>query len=451
MKEMVHQVWLGGEMPPEFRERTEGARRWAGVMGMEYKLWGEEELWRVFGHEPEAETLRVCLAALPTATGFSFASDFFRMRLTAEYGGLYLDTDVHCRAAAPLPQRPGVYCSVELYDARLWSTWLLWAPGEGGRAAARALWEAARRHFNRILPYGAPDIPSRIIWQVRRDVPGHGADALGLGPAVFRRALVPQLLAAGWRVEALPDSLASCRNGAAALRHGNAGSWLERGADWQARARAARAMEEAARPAWLRAQSCRALPEARCAAARGELLGRAAAGAALLAPAGTRRIVIFSNVPHFDVRAAGVRPGDHCIHINRARQFPRVADAPGVTHALVVRRGVDKVSGRTMWFDPPSTLGFLQVLHLNDGLLRRSRLWWQDYCRARPGQCPTTGFICWMLAREAAPRLPVVLAGFAPGERQGSPLWRGHAWQFEAEAYAREGALIIRPDAPPAA
>ena len=108
MKETLHQVWLGGAMPERFRIWTEGARRWAEAMGMEYRLWGEAELWRTFGHEPELATLRTCMETLPTPTTWSFMSDFFRFRLVAEFGGMYLDADTECREVVELPQEPGV-------------------------------------------------------------------------------------------------------------------------------------------------------------------------------------------------------------------------------------------------------------------------------------------------------------------------------------------------------
>ena len=437
-------------MPPTFRKWTASAKSWAAAMGMKYKLWGEVELWQTFGKEEEVRTLRTCLDTLPTPTSYSFASDFFRMRLVAEYGGLYLDADTNCQALVELPKKPGLYCSVERFNPRLWSTWLLWAPGEGGRAAARALWAAARAHFNEILPPFASDIPSRYIWQVRRDMPGHGAGAMGLGPAVFRRTMLPQLKAAGWHVEALPADVASCRNEQAALKQCNAWSWKEPTADWQARAEEAKKKEERdALPTWQRAQSSRVMPAALHRKRKEMLVPAARWEDGLNIPRGARRIVIFSNVvKDFDPRALPLQPGDHCIHINRARQFFKVVDMPGVTHALVVRRGTEPVNRRIRWYDPPAKDGFTQVLHIADVPMRARRPWWRDYCQRYARQCPTTGFICWHLAQEAAPSLPVVLAGFAPGENFGTHQWRGHAWAHEADEYARAGVRIVRPDAP---
>lgn len=202
-------------------------------------------------------------------------------------------------------------------------------------------------------------------------------------------------------------------------------------------------------PAWLHPQSRRSLPvtlRPREAAQEVEAIPPADG---LNIPRGARRIVVFSNVvKDFDPRALPLQPGDHCIHINRARQFFKVVDMPGVTHALVVRRGTERVNRRIRWYDPPAKDGFTQVLHIADVPMRARRPWWRDYCQRYARQCPTTGFICWHLAQEAAPSLPVVLAGFAPGENFGTPQWRGHAWAHEADEYARAGVRIVRPDAP---
>ncbi|MGN0836193.1 MAG: hypothetical protein ACI4OS_02025 [Akkermansia sp.] len=199
-------------------------------------------------------------------------------------------------------------------------------------------------------------------------------------------------------------------------------------------------------PTWQKAQSSRKIPAALPRRGQEIKFSESPMADGLLIPTGTRRIVIFSNI-HFDPRALPLLPGDHCIHINRARQYYKIADIAGVTHACVVRKGADKSSGRVRWYDPPATEGFLQVLHIADSPMRQRRAWWREYCRCNPGKGPTSGFICWQLAREAAPALPVVLAGFAPGENFGTPIWRGHAWNYEAKLYALARAHIVRPDA----
>lgn len=192
---------------------------------------------------------------------------------------------------------------------------------------------------------------------------------------------------------------------------------------------------------WLRPQSSRVLPPV---VRRGAALLLPGAQEGLMVPRGTRRIVVFSNVPDV-AAAAAVQPGDFVVHINRARQFSAVRGVPGVVHVLVVRRGRDRRTGSMVWYEPPSVAGFQQVVRVADVQLRARRRWWQVYCRTNPGKCPTTGFICWHLAREVAPGVQVVLAGFAPGRDCGTYRWPQHAWDYEAAVYAREGACVLPP------
>lgn len=451
MSETVHQIWLGGAMPPRLKAWTDSARQWAAAMGMEYKLWGEAELWQTFGNEPELATLRICMEALPTATSYAFASDYFRLRLVAEFGGLYLDADTRCGATIEVPPE-GLYCASEVYKFHLESNWLQWAVGETGRRAARVLWEAARAHFNRILPPGAADIPSRFVQIARRDIPGNSIAAAGVGPGVLRRVMIPHLRKQGMDIHILPQSVASCRNNAAPLRQCCAWTWNFPNENWEARARAARWQEHvAALPPQRRPQSARCLP----ASCRTLAVARQVAQAAftrphadgLIIPRGVQRVLVFSNVPGLDVGAVGIRRGDLCIHLNTARHYEQVRQTPGTWHTLLVRGGKRTENGQSMriWYEPPSTKGMGQVLHIDDAPMRALRPWWRQYCTANPGKSPTSGFIAWHLAREAAPGIPVVLVGFAPGERWGTPIWQGHAWQYEAKEYARAKADILPP------
>lgn len=55
---MIHQIWLGGNMPAQEQEWTAGVRAGAEAAGHEYRLWTDRELedmwgqyahWRFFG------------------------------------------------------------------------------------------------------------------------------------------------------------------------------------------------------------------------------------------------------------------------------------------------------------------------------------------------------------------------------------------------------------------
>ena len=70
--------------------------------------------------------------------------------------------------------------------------------------------------------------------------------------------------------------------------------------------------------------------------------------------------------------------------------------------------------------------------------------WWRDF-RAVCKKSPTTGFIAANIMKETAPQLPLLLAGFDPGVKHGTPQWDGHAWDVEARWYAARKFNLYRP------
>lgn len=450
MKEMLHQIWMGNGMADDFKRWTDSARRWAEGMGMEYRLWGENELWREFGHEAELATLRTCMETLPTATVYSFASDFFRFRLLAEFGGLYLDTDVECRMTGePLPAKPGIYVGTERHNRQLLSTWCMWAPGPAGREAARCMWAAAKPVFCRQLPTGAADIPSRFIELMRRDKKGHGADKMGLGPGVFRAEILPALMAGGFSCTMLAESIAACRDATAALRHCNRGSWLERGADWDKRAREAMSRERLEKaPVWLRPQGCAVLPvplEPQR-GAREAVAVRNGWPAPLRIPDDTRRVVVISNVTRgFSLSGLNLGAGDVCIHCNHARHAAEAMAIPGTRHFLFVRHGRGKDPRGWHWYHDGGFDGFERVLFVDDSTMLCPMRWYGEWKKVS-GKSPTTGFIAANMVRELYPQVKLILAGFDPGVKHGTPMWHGHDWASEARWYGQRGFTLIRPE-----
>ena len=194
-------------------------------------------------------------------------------------------------------------------------------------------------------------------------------------------------------------------------------------------------------PIWLRPQSTRRLPAV---LHRVEDVDMSAGEQVLRVPPEARRVVVLSNVPGLDARAV-VKPGDCCVHVNRARYADVLSGVPGVRHLLVVRRGRDARTDRLMWYEPPSMGGFEQVLRVRDIPMRARRGWWQEYCRENPGMSPTTGFICWRLAQEAANGKPVVLVGFNPAQDCGTYRWPYHAWEYEDRVYKQAGVQALPP------
>ena len=88
-------------------------------------------------------------------------------------------------------------------------------------------------------------------------------------------------------------------------------------------------------PIWRQPQSTRRLPAPRrCALpARRSTDGtdRAIpAQAAIAVPPACRRVLIISNVADLDPEGIGVRAGDLCVHLNRARWFDELRRVPGL-------------------------------------------------------------------------------------------------------------------------
>lgn len=465
MKRVVHQIWIGQSVPAAELGWMDGVRRAAESAGWRYRLWGWPELLEAFGAEPVAGVFRRAFELPPEvmspAVVASLACDYYRSRVLAEGGGVYLDADFECRGVFPdfagLLAGAGVDVLglAEFFRPVMCAGFFAVATGEPMRCAA----EAAAAYLLRTLPPEAADFAARLVAECRRDG-GRGGLALhGVGPGWRRRVVLPLWERAGLRWAFAPQEAVGHRQWGggrgSALVHMGAARWHEQeGAElsrlWQQRARAAREMsapvegggEEAAAdavaavlPPWMRPQSTRVLPQV---LRRGVAVDGAEVSRGLSVPPGTRRVVLLANVPGLDARAM-VREGDFCVHINRARYFPALRGVAGLRHALVVRRGQDNRSGRPVWFEPPSTAGFEQVVRVQDIPMRAHRKWWQEYCRANPGKCPTTGFICWHLAQEAAPGVPVVLAGFNPAEDCGTYRWPHHAWEYEAKVYAGNG------------
>ncbi len=456
MRKTVHQIWIGQSMPAAELDWVDGVRRAATAAGWEHRLWGWDELLEVFGAEPVAEVFRRAFAlpeeVISPAVVASLACDYYRSRVLAEGGGVYLDADFECGGAWPnfelLPAAAGVDVLglEEFFKPVMCAGFFAATDGRAMRLAA----DAAAAYLLRELPPDAVDFAAKLVAECRRDGGRGGLAQHGVGPGWRRRVVLPLWQRAGVRWAFVPRDAVGHRQwgGGAALVHMGAARWHERegaalAALWRSRAEAAQRMLPAGTgcgsqplPPWLCPQSSRELPQVR---RRGAAVLLPGERSELSLPPGTQRVVVFSNVPGLDARAV-LRAGDLAVHINRARHFPAVRDVPGVEHALVVRRGQDCRTGRTVWYDPPSTTGFSQVLRVHDVPMRARRRWWQDYCRQNPGKCPTTGFICWHLAREAAPGLPVVLAGFAPGKDVGTYRWPGHAWEYEERVYKQAGA-----------
>jgi mannosyltransferase OCH1-like enzyme len=81
----IHQVWIGGELPSEYRRFTESWQRFHP--GWEYRLWTDKDA-------EEFDMVNRDMFEKSNSNGQK--SDIFRYEILYKYGGIYIDTDFEC-------------------------------------------------------------------------------------------------------------------------------------------------------------------------------------------------------------------------------------------------------------------------------------------------------------------------------------------------------------------
>jgi len=82
---IIHQVWLGGEMPDKYKRLQQ---TWIDKnVGWEYKLWTDKDV-EEFGLENSEIFNKL--------TNLGSKSDIFRYEILYRFGGVYVDTDFEC-------------------------------------------------------------------------------------------------------------------------------------------------------------------------------------------------------------------------------------------------------------------------------------------------------------------------------------------------------------------
>ncbi len=458
----IHQIWLGGELPERMQPWVASMQRLALAMGWEHHLWTETELQARYAGYDALRVFERARDIVPECTRYGLASDWYRLALLADFGGMYADTDMEAQdipALANYELPADVACSNEGRDGQLACIGLLWCRGERGHEAAKLLFRACNERLLRLLPPNADDFATRLVRLARQDECISGIARYGIGPVPFRNEFIPAAAAAGYSCAPVPRPVESDRRhlSTAWMVHNSSAAWYKPAEDWCARAKHALDVDAAERsnrviesmPAHLRPQGATILPQVRRKAATAAEDAPAvpldAASVMLRVPDDAKRVVIFSNVTEgMDVRRVKLRRGDFCLHLNRARHLPEAIKVPGTRHALMVRHGLNPMR-RIVWFVPGSFDGLGQVLFLAAGNPLERLPWWREYRAATSGKVPTTGFIAANLLRQLAPHLPLVLAGFDPAKRHGTPQWCGHAWHYEAAWYQAHKFNLITP------
>jgi mannosyltransferase OCH1-like enzyme len=82
---IIHQIWLGGEVPVKYKQYMDSWRQFNPTWG--YKLWTDKDVNDIF------ITKRSIFDACKNQ---GMRSDILRMDILRQYGGLYVDTDFEC-------------------------------------------------------------------------------------------------------------------------------------------------------------------------------------------------------------------------------------------------------------------------------------------------------------------------------------------------------------------
>ncbi|MGB7127791.1 MAG: TcdA/TcdB catalytic glycosyltransferase domain-containing protein [Candidatus Rhabdochlamydia sp.] len=81
---IVHQIWLGGQVPKKY---CEWMKSWANLIGWEYKLWTDDDVKEMILYNQEL---------YDHSSNYGEKSDILRLEILWEYGGLYVDVDYEC-------------------------------------------------------------------------------------------------------------------------------------------------------------------------------------------------------------------------------------------------------------------------------------------------------------------------------------------------------------------
>lgn len=430
-------------MPEKEAAWVAGIRTAATAAGWQHKLWTWAELEARYGGEAVCGVFRRALAEYPQAFSYTLAADYYRLRVLADAPGLYLDTDFECCGTWPdFTAAPTIGLLGEFFARTRPGNCILLAKDSTPFALAAEM--AAKRILDRLDP-ASKDFPAQLVALVRRDK-GGSLPAAGCGPRWLVKCVLPAWDAAGFQHGFLPPATAAHRqwHSHAALVHHGTAHWHEGGREsayWDAMARHA---HQQALPAHLRPQGSCIVPPRRT-------TDRPAAATApalpFRIPAGTRRIVVLSNVATgFPWERINLQAGDLVIHCNHATHRQAAMAVAGTRHWLFVRHGRGRDPRGWHWYAPTNMDGFEKVFFVDDAAHITPFRWAAEY-RAITAKSPTTGFLVANAMREVAPTLPLVLAGFDPGIHHGTPQWDGHDWQAERAWYSRHGFCLLPPAA----
>lgn len=411
-------------MPDKLRAWSDHLRAAAAHAGHTPHLWSLPALTAAFPQDPAAALLDALIAAHPTPPLYGIASDYFRLRLLAEYGGLYLDTDFYLRPGTPFPTLPSdlpVYGMPEFFSKKIMCNGLLYSPQTQPRTAFSLAADLAASRLATLfadIPKQAHAITSAIRQTLITEI---------IGPAWLQKSVLPAWESAGIKRDFLAADIAGhaqWKHDTPALVHTGEALWAKQHATPAPQA-------HPPIPEWATPQARAIIPAQPTIQPPTPHPPHPLRGKLLSIPEKARRIVILSNArKRFPTLC--IKPGDCCIHINRAIHAERAMRVPDTTHLLIVRPSASRPLD---WFLPQKGInGYYHVLCVRDSHILPSFHWYQQWRKTSP-KSPTTGFIAANICREIYPEKPLILAGFAPDEDLGTYRWSGHDWQAEKNWY----------------
>lgn len=432
----VHQIWLGNAIPDQEQDWINQVKSHATAVGWNHRLWRDADIIREYGNTPIYSFFTRAREVLDNAVTLTLMSDFYRLQILTDHGGLYLDTDFSCTAWPTFPQDGDVWSAAEVFNTQKPCNCAILALNPA------ALSTAVKMAADKLLALNpnAPDFPFRYINLIRRDT---GGLPQGIGPHWIRQTIVPALKRSGLSWHILPTSITGHIRWKATspLTHHGVAWWHEgprakQPEIWNQRATAALAQTAAAIHAPKPLGRAILPPQPTTSKSTPATIPPPP----FSLPRNTRRIVILSNTPFNPAEV--LRPGDLAIHLNRAKHLQDALSTPAIAHFLLVRKGGS--GHNTHWFSPPSFNGINRAIFIDDSLHLRPYPWYTAF-KAQGGLSPTTGLIAANLCRTHFPNTPLLLAGFDPAHKHGTPMWKGHSWNLEAAWYANHHFQLVPP------
>lgn len=450
-------------MPAQESAWVASVKTAAESAGWQHVLWDWPKLLQAYGSEPAAVLFQRLMTDFPMPTTYTLMADYYRLRVLADGGGVYLDADFSATAWPDWPEDADMYLLPEFFAKNRACNGFFYCRKPAAMRQAAAI---AERRLMIYLPPDSLDLPRKYVDMVRRDARHGGLPRAGIGGGFLRCIVLPAWAAARVRADFVPPAMVGhrqWRDVVSALTHYGAAHWhegskAENDPFWQRVAAdaerkvaqneaAARRLKIDEKPAHLR--PC------------GGVLVSSAPRAARLLPTGSartadyppqfrlrpdvQRVVVLSNVTTgFAPDMLPLQAGDLVIHCNHARHRAAAMAVQGTRHWLFVRHGKGRDPRGWHWYHEGTFDGFEKVFFVDDASMMQPFRWWRDF-RAISKKSPTTGFIAANIVREIAPQLPLLLAGFDPGVKHGTPQWDGHAWDVEARWYAARKFTLYRP------